>query len=681
MKRMIQNNLIRTYIILTTTLFFVEFIFRILNGMSLFSMSVFRMFITISTLTFPASYFINKAKEKRQVLWVFLFSVVLTLFIMIQMGCYNFLGNYVTISILNEVGNTEGFIMEFLRNFDLWYLMVLIPLGVLILYYLLLDRRIKKQPSRLSMSYAALILIGLNGLLYLSVSLNIFQNKYQVVSNLSLFRNPNNQNLAVNQFGLLGYELLDIKSLVLPSESVSEYHYEKPEEVVETPVEEVKYDRIIDDSNWKTLADNTNNQIFTNLNNYYMSKRITDKNEMTGIFKDKNIIMIMVESGSDALVSYPDLFPNIYNLYTQGWSWSHNYSSKNQCATINNEFATLASIFTISNSCTASSYQNNVYPQGLFNVFKNAGYHVSSYHNYMDYYYNRRVIHRNLGDDSYSNAKNLKIDVPAARVWPSDVELFENSFNSYINEDKFFAFYTTVTMHLPYSESSTYGDKYLDLFNDLDISLNSKRYLSKVKEFDNAVGRLMELLTNSGKLDDTIIVVFCDHYPYGLSNKNLEQILNYDVSERKEREKTPFIIYGTNIERTIYDDYTTLVNIAPTITNLFDLSYDPRLYSGFDIFSKDYEGRAIFHDGSWQDEYAFYNATNGDLSYMKSDYSYSDEEIYNINLDISNRITMANTAIKNNYFYYLNNGIEKLIVEQQKESEEQNEVSDSGVTE
>ena len=51
------------------------------------------------------------------------------------------------------------------------------------------------------------------------------------------------------------------------------------------------------------------------------------------------------------------------------------------------------------------------------------------------------------------------------------------------------------------------------------------------------------------------------------------------------------------------------MNIVPTIANLFDLEYDPRLYAGDDILSESYDNRVIFADGSWKDEKAYYNAS------------------------------------------------------------------------
>ena len=98
------------------------------------------------------------------------------------------------------------------------------------------------------------------------------------------------------------------------------------------------------------------------------------------------------------------------------------------------------------------------------------------------------------------------------------------------------------------------------------------------------------------------------------------------------------------------------MNIVPTIANLFGLDYDPRFYTGEDLFNDDYESIAIFADGSWKNDKAYYNAAEGTIKYYRSD-EYSVEELQKINSSITNKINMSNLAIKNNYYNYLENAL------------------------
>ena len=197
---------------------------------------------------------------------------------------------------------------------------------------------------------------------------------------------------------------------------------------------------------------------------------------------------------------------------------------------------------------------------------------------------------------------------------------------------------------------------YLDLYKDEDWDMTAKRYMSKLKIVDNAIGELLQELEDSGKLEDTVIMLFADHYPYGLSDEAFAQIAKYDTSSNGDTDRTPFIIYNPSLEAKKFDDYTTFVNILPTMANLFALDYDPRLYGGTDLLSDSYEGIVVFADGSWRTDKAYYDATKSKINYIGAD-KYTDEEIISINTKVKNEMKMDNLAIKTNYFAYLENGL------------------------
>ena len=260
-----------------------------------------------------------------------------------------------------------------------------------------------------------------------------------------------------------------------------------------------------------------------------------------------------------------------------------------------------------------------------------------------------------MGSQKYYGVEELGIDYSSQyKNWASDEDFMKvvNDIINNVDSDKFMAWLTTVSSHQPYYYSSIEGDKYLSLYDNLDLKIDLKRYKSKLKILDNALGILIDGLTASGKLDDTVIVLFGDHYPYGLSTNTINSVLDYDTGVDYESERVPFVIYNSKMEPKVFKEYTSYVNILPTVANLFGLNYDPRLYMGTDLLSKDYKSLVVFADGSWKNEYAYYNASKSDIEYF-TDKTYSIEELQQINNNISNKINMSSLAIKNNYFNYL----------------------------
>ena len=204
------------------------------------------------------------------------------------------------------------------------------------------------------------------------------------------------------------------------------------------------------------------------------------------------------------------------------------------------------------------------------------------------------------------------------------------------------------------------GNKYYDMTKGTGYPTDVRRYMSKLKILDDGLGILMEGLEARGELDDTVFVLYGDHYPYGISTKKLNKVLDYDTGEDLNAERVPFVIYNSEMEESkVFTEYTTYINILPTLANLFGLDYDPRLYLGDDLLSKDYQSLVVFADGSWKNENAFYNASKNKIKYYTSD-EYTDEEIKLINQTIDTKINISRDVIKNNYFEYLGKNLDSI---------------------
>ncbi len=676
----LKTDILKNYLILMITLFSIELVLRPLVGFQFFDWSLLRIFIFINFISLVFSMLFSLLPRLLTKILIFITVIAVSVDTFFQIGFNNSIGTFMSLNSSSQLDKVTSYIVDYVTSYSWYFYLILAPLLLFILYYIIFDKKVTRRLNRPKFKSYLLSIIWamiLGGLFFSTLIVGFMQNKYQILSNKELFHYPETPSICVNQFGIIGFTLIDFKASLLnaePVKSISETKNNNSNVVNENT-------RIINDTAWNEVIANENTSSYKTLNEYFINREITPRNEMTGYFKDKNLIVILMESVNNIPFLYPEYFPTLNKMYNEGWSWVNNYSPRNSCATGNNEMTVMSSLYTINNSCTANVYKNNVYPEGIFNLFNNEDYYTSSYHNYADHYYYRKTIHPNMGSQKYYNAYDLGISVnPVYQEWPSDVELFTNSQPYYMNENKFMTFFSTVTSHRPYTLSSEYGDKYLDMFEDLDLSKAAKRYLSKIKELDDALSILLDELDDTGKLDDTVIVLFADHYPYGLSDSNIASFLGDEALEEKERDRTPFIIYNTTIEPKKYEDYTTLMNILPTIANLFDADYDPRLYMGEDLFNPDYESLAIFTDGSWVNETAFYNASNSKLIYKNPTNTLSDDYVISLNREINDKINMSNLAVKKDYFNYLFDERSKYEVEIPVEEETTTDIVEEVIT-
>ena len=661
-KRLWQIKFFKNYFLLIVSFTILEIIFRLIENLLIFSYSGLRIFLGLNILalllSLILSYFPKLVSKIVSLIIVFIF----TIYGIAQLGFNNFLGVYASLQIKTQASAVSSYVWDFIKSFNWYFYLMLIPFVLLLIYYIFIDKKITVDLPKRKINKR---IIFINILKYISVILLCFvyygslvigfmQNKLNSSNAYDLFRKPNIPSLSVNEFGYIGFGFLDVKEYFIPGDEITYKVEYNPEDLTSSKPEE-KENIAIDNEIWKDIIENEKNNKYNNLNKYFISNDITYTNEYTGLFKDKNLIVIMVESGSNLMLN-EEFYPNIAKLYNGGWSWNNYYSPRNSCATGNNEMSGMTGLYTIYNNCTANVYKNNTYFESIFNLFNNKGYYTNSFHNHFDAYYYRTKIHKNMGSSKFYKVQNMKIPYGHSYGdWASDSDMMEFYLEKLEERDKeipFMSWITTVTSHQPYSNSSIYNDKYFNMF-DTSLPKDVRRYMSKLKVVDEAIGILLTGLEEKDLLDDTVIALYCDHYPYAISNANLSKALGYELGVDKNSDQVPFIIYSSELENKVYDEYTTYVNITPTLANLFGLEYDSRLYVGSDILSEDYESLVVFADGSWKNEIAFYNASTSKLKYYTQK-TYTEEEILAINEKISLKLKMSSAAIKNNYFNYLN---------------------------
>ena len=686
MKKLLNNNLIKNFLIILVFTFLLEITFRIICGAQVFDVSLIRIFLGLAFLALVISFILSWTNKTCSKVLIIITAFVFSIYAFLQLGFNNFIGVYMSFNTSSQLGAVTSYIREFFLSFLGKFYFIFIPFILLILYYVFLDKyterkldkkfmlksRIKYEPGIRTIS-TVLVLFMIGFVYNETLTVSFMQNDLQTVSNEELFQYPSVPSLVINEFGVLGFGLLDIKSLYVDS----------PESYIfDATDDNVSYDtnRTFDDTLWEKLISEESDATLNNINNYLINNTITDYNEYSGMFAGKNLIVIMMESVNEIFIN-PELYPNFYKMYSEGISFSNNYSPRNSCATGNNEFSAMTGLYSIQNNCTANVYRNNTYSTAIFNLFNNAGYRTSSMHDYTEAYYYRGTIHTNMGSGAYYGVQDLGIPYyNEYKNWASDEDFMNVAMDITLSEDSdepFMLWLTTVSSHQPYNQSSVEGDKYLSITEGTDYPLDLRRYMSKLKTLDNALGILLEKLEAAGELDDTVIVMFGDHYPYGLKDTTINQVLDYDLDDY-ERERTPLVIYNSEITAEVVDKYTSYVNLTPTIANLFGIDYDPRLYMGSDVFDENYWNLVVFADGSWKNDSVYYNAATSEVTYY-TDEQMSIEEIRNINQIITAKMQMSSLIIQNNYYEYLSNALETLKVEQETYANTENNYTEEEI--
>ena len=664
-RKLWNNRILKNYVLLMVSFLIIEIIFRIIEQMPIIHYASLRILLGLSILALFFSYLLSFLPKIIAKVGNILLVLIASIYSVLELGFHNFLGVYASISTNTQLGAVTSYIKDFLGSFKWSYFLLFIPFILLVLYYILLDKKVnldlpkykKTKIVILKKLIPVVLLLSFSVLYYGSLKIPFMQDKTEASSAYEIFLKPTNASLAIRNFGILGYGLLDIKEYFFPGDVTHTIEID-PDSIQSEA--KITVQSAIDNDTWLGLIDEETDEELNTLNKYFISNEASTTNEYTGLLEGKNVIVIMVESGNDILLN-EEYYPNIARLMKNGYTFINNYSPRNVCSTGNNEMSALISLYSINNNCTANVYQDNTYFESIFNLFKDANYNTNSFHDHYDEYYARDIIHKNMGSDAYYNAIDLDLDFKYSYgSWASDEELMENYLEYLRDSDlskPFMSFITTVTSHQPYNGSG-YGKAYLDLFPE-EYPDELKYYMSKLKVVDNAIGILLEGLESLNILDDTVIVLFGDHYPYAIEPDTLNLELDYDATLDSNADQVPLIIYNSELEEKEFLQYTSYINLTPTLANLFNLKFDSRLYMGLDALSREYDSLVIFPDGSWKNANAYYNASTSKISYYTKN-MYTDEEILAINSKVRLKLEMSSLAIRRNYFSYLNKSLNSI---------------------
>jgi len=202
-------------------------------------------------------------------------------------------------------------------------------------------------------------------------------------------------------------------------------------------------------------------------------------------------------------------------------------------------------------------------------------------------------------------------------MWPqSDVDMMKETVPMFINEDQFHIYYMTVSSHPNYTwKGNTMASKNRYLVKDLPYSEYVQGYLATQIELDRALKYLMDELEKAGKLDNTLIVLSADHYPYYLKPDMFTELNNgTPVDTTFELYRSVLIIYNSKMKGETITKPVSSLDILPTVDNLMGIQFDSRLLMGSDVFGNR-EALVIFNDRSFITSAGRYNAKTKVFTY------------------------------------------------------------------
>lgn len=334
----------------------------------------------------------------------------------------------------------------------------------------------------------------------------------------------------------------------------------------------------------------------------YKNETPHQSNEMSGIYKDKNVIFLQLE-GIDSWLLTEETMPNTWQLLKESLVFDRHFSYYNGGgSTFNSEFAVNTGFLTpIGYVRNAYTFNSNSFPHTLVNTFRTDGYSANAFHMNTGEYYSRRINYKNWGYENYYGLADEEAYVDHRHEL--DRELIENETfydRMFHGDGKFLHYLITYTPHTPFTTTKKHGKLVAQnlLGTEVDYSEEESAKLF-ASETDYMVSLLIQALKDNGLYDNTVIVAYADHYLYTLNDKSILE-KNKDCTGNLINQ-TPFFIWSAGQKEQHIEKVNSQIDILPTVLNLFGYEFQNEYYIGRDIFDADYTGYVFFSDRSWYD--------------------------------------------------------------------------------
>ena len=322
-------------------------------------------------------------------------------------------------------------------------------------------------------------------------------------------------------------------------------------------------------------------------------------NAMTGIFEGKNVVLVLMESMDDWMITEEDT-PTLVRLMEEGISFTNFYTPfYGSARTLNTEFCANSGIFLPTNGHYVFDYVTNRFNQTMAAQFTANGYTAEVFHYNEPSFYSRGAFEPAMGYNKYNTYEDYTDNEEDLY---DECYLFNNpDLNDlFFREGQTFNFIITRSAHLSYVYNEVLSYRALKQYPEYRGKYGHEEVdcaMVKAKLVDDLFARLLQELEAHGQLENTVIVGITDHYTYGFDDVQKMMELS-GVTEEFLLEKTPCFIWAAGGPAMEWQKTLNTSDLLPTVLNLMGID-SPFRYLGQDAFDNRYVGYALFPDGSW----------------------------------------------------------------------------------
>ena len=382
-----------------------------------------------------------------------------------------------------------------------------------------------------------------------------------------------------------------------------------------------------------------------------------------GIAKGRNVIYVHLESFQQFLIDYKlqadgkeyEVTPFLNSLYHSNstLAFSNVFNQVKAGKTSDAETMIETGLFGLNQGSFMVNYGGtNTQQAAPFILSKNGGYTSAVFHGNAGSFWNRNTAYKQWGYNYFFDASYFtkQDDTNSFQYGLNDKIMLKDSIK-YLErlQQPFYVKYITVSNHYPYTTSLIGDEIGFPLAKTKDETING--YFATANYLDSSVKALFDYLKKSGLYDNSIIVLYGDHF--GISqtrNPNLAPLVgktsetwsNYDNAMMQ---RVPYMVVVPGMDKgKIIDTYGGQVDMLPTLEHLLGIDSKNYLQVGQDMLSTQHQQIVAFRSSN-NFVTPKYTSFNG-----RTYYTQTGEEITNpdetIKKELDDIRNAANTQLK-----------------------------------
>ncbi len=338
---------------------------------------------------------------------------------------------------------------------------------------------------------------------------------------------------------------------------------------------------------------------------YIQSKQLTPNVDYFGKAAGKNVFVIHLESFQQFMIDYKsngvEVTPTLNEFYhdSNTVSFDNFFHQVGQGKTSDAEMMLENSLYGLSEgSAMVSNGTENTF-QAAPAILNQKGYTTAAFHGDVASFWNRDNTYKSWGYNYFFDSSYYPKGKDYDLGYGLKDKIFLSQSAKYLEQlpQPFYAKMITVTNHYPYplDEANATISKTTTGDSTVDGYVQTARYL------DEAIKEFLAYLKDSGLYDDSLILMYGDHYGISSNHGNaVSQLLGtkeFTDFDDAMFQKVPFMIHAPGLKGGINHTYGGEIDVLPTLLHLLGEQTTDYIQFGSDLLATDNQQIVPFRNG------------------------------------------------------------------------------------